>query len=181
MAESPPKPTLTGPVAVTALALGLITWPVAFNLGAYGTVFYDDVFALVVSSSILVVLTAVYRPFGRIGNWVTAVALSAPLAWFVAAVLVNGSTTGALDRPIFAWAAILIVVVSVPLTLRLLFELFYPEFTSPGQRRGRLGIMLLVAAVALVGFVSGRNNDRLMICSDFEVAGAHAPANCQRG
>lgn len=179
MADRPSVQVLSGPVAVTSLLVGLFTWPLAFNLGAYGTVFYDDVFALVVSSSILVVLTVVYRPFGRMGNWVTALALSGPLAWLVVALLVNGSASGALDRPVFAWAAALIIVVSVPLTLRLLFELFYPEMTSPARHRQRLGIVALVAAVALVGFLVGSNNDRVMRCSDFTIAGSDVPDNCK--
>lgn len=181
MTEPGRGPTISGPVAVTSLALALITWPLAFNLGAYGTVFYDDIFTVVVSSSILVVLTVVYRPFGRVGNWVTGLALSAPLAWFVAAVVVNGSTSGALDRPFFAWVAVVILVVSVPLTLRLLFELFYPELTAPARHRQRLGLVALVAVVTLVGFVVGHNNDRIMECSDFVVAGSHAPENCRQG
>ncbi|MDY6997597.1 MAG: hypothetical protein SW019_13420 [Actinomycetota bacterium] len=59
MAEQPPVLTISGPVAVTSLLVGLFTWPLAFNLGAYGTVFYDDIFSLVVASAILVALTVV--------------------------------------------------------------------------------------------------------------------------
>ncbi|MDY6997596.1 MAG: hypothetical protein SW019_13415 [Actinomycetota bacterium] len=109
----------------------------------------------------------------------TGLALSAPLAWLLAAVLLNGSTSDALDRPVFAWVAVVIVVVSVPLTLRLLFELFYPELTTPAHRRQKAGVVVLVAVVALVGFLAGHGNDRLMTCSDFVVAGAHAPDNCR--
>ena len=49
MADPPPAHAVTGPLAITVLVVGLIAWPLAFNLGAYGTVLYDDVFTLVVA------------------------------------------------------------------------------------------------------------------------------------
>jgi len=42
---------LGGALAVTCITLGLITWPLAFNLGAYGEVLYEDIFRVVVASS----------------------------------------------------------------------------------------------------------------------------------
>ena len=40
------------------MTLGLLTWPLAFNLGEYGDIFYDDIFRVVVASlSILFLIT----------------------------------------------------------------------------------------------------------------------------
>ena len=67
-----------GPLALTAVTLGQITWPIAFNLGAYGEVFYSDVFSVVVASTILFVLTF-FTPFASTGRqWLVRAALIAP-------------------------------------------------------------------------------------------------------
>jgi hypothetical protein len=72
-----------GPVAVAAVTLGLITWPVAFNLGAYGEVLYDDVFRVLVASSILAVITLAKPAYPAPWNRLVVAALATPLIWFI--------------------------------------------------------------------------------------------------
>lgn len=169
------------PVAVTSLAFALITWRIAFNLGAYAAVFYDDIFAVLVASSVLLVTTVVNRPFSPIANRLVAVVLAAPILWFVAAVAVHGSTDDALEKPVFAIALGLIAVTSVPLTLRLLIKLFHPELAGVEGHVRAVQVFAIVVTVAIAGFVFGANNHRFMNCSDFRIAGAHPPDNCVEG
>lgn len=169
-----------GPLTVASITLGLVTWPIAFNLGAYGQVFYDDVFRVVVASSILLVVTILNPPYPVPWRWLVWVALAAPLAWLLTAGYVVGSTSDAMRRPaLVVWLA-LIALVSVPLTLRLLVDLFTPELVRAGSRRIALAVVALVAVVGLTGFVVGRENQRFMTCADFAVAGASEPDNCAR-
>lgn len=184
----PPAPTsesgsgssVGGPLAVASLTLGLLTWPIAFNLGAYGEIFYDDVFRVVVASSILFVITVINRPYPPPLIWLVAAALLAPLLWLLTSALVVGSTSEALDRPVFVTWLVLILVVSVPLTLRLLADMFTPEISRAGSRRMTLAVIGLVAVVGLTGFVVGRENARFMTCADFAVAGSSEPSNCAK-
>ena len=67
---------------------------------------------------------------------------------------------------------------SQPITLRLLVDMFTPELTQAGSRRMTLAIVSLVAAVGLIGFAVGRENDRFMSCADFAIAGSSEPKNC---
>ena len=174
----PRSPRVGGTLAVAAIIVGLVAWRLAFNAGAYGVVFYDDVFSVVVASSILAVTTAINRPFHRPWNLVTSATLAGPLVWLGAAVVVEGSTGAAIERPVFAVALAIVVVVSIPLTLRLLIGLFHPELTSATTRGLTLVVVGVVAVVALAGFLVGRSNDRFMTCSDFEIAGSARPENC---
>jgi len=176
-AESSTGP-IGGPLAIASMTLGLLTWPIAFNLGAYGEVLYDDIFRVLVASSILLVITLVNPAYRRPWSWLVSLALAAPLLWFVAAAVIAGSTSEAMEEPVFVVALVIIAVVSVPMTLRLLIHLFTPELTRTGSRRLTLSIVALVVAVGLVGFAFGRNNDRYMTCSDFALAGASEPENC---
>lgn len=169
---------IEGPLAVTAVTLGLVTWPIAFNLGAYGEVFYDDVFRVVVAASTLFAIVVVRRPYASAWTWLVAGALASPLAWLMTAGIVVGSTSEALDRPAFLVWLVLILVVSLPISLRLLADLFAPELMSGTNRRVGGAMVVLMIVVAGLGFGAGRNNDRFMTCTDFAVAGSSEPENC---
>jgi len=171
---------LGGALAVTCVTLGLVTWPLAFNLGAYGQVFYQDVFRVVVASSILFAIVWVTRPYRAPWIWLVRLALISPLAWLLAAGLIVGSTSEALDRPAFLIWLVLILCVSVPISLRLLADLFAPEVSSVEDRRVSAAIVALVVVVAALGFAAGRNNHRFMTCADFTLAGSSEPENCSR-
>jgi hypothetical protein len=172
--------TIGAPLALAAVTLGLLAWPIAFNLGAYGEIFYDNIFQVVVASSILFVITIVNGGYDAPWNWLMRIALAAPLFWLLAAAYVTGSTSAALDRPLFVVALVLILLVSVPLTLRLLVDMSMPELTKAGSRRVTASIVALVAVVGAIGFAVGRENPRFLTCTDFSVAGASEPENCAR-
>jgi hypothetical protein len=169
-----------GPLAVAAVTLGLVTWPIAFNLGAYGEIFYDDIFRVVVASSILFVIVAVNPPYSAPAIWIVRAALALPLLWVLVSGYVVGSTSEAMTRPVFVAWLVLVAVVSVPITLRLLVDLFTPDVSRTGSRRLTVSIVLLVAAVAAIGFTAGWQNPRFMTCADFAVAGSSEPENCAR-
>ena len=169
---------LGGALAVTCITLGLITWPLAFNLGAYGEVFYDDIFRVVVASSILFAIVTITRPYRSPQIWLVLGALASRLAWMLAAGFVVGSTSEALDQPAFLLWLVLILLISVPISLRLLLDLFTPEVSQLADRRIGIGVGALIIVVAGLGFVAGRNNDRFMTCADFAVAGSSEPENC---
>lgn len=165
---------------MAAVTLGLLTWPIAFNLGAYGEIFYTNIFQVVVASSILFVIVVVNDAYPAPWNWLVRLALAAPLLWLLAAGYVAGSTSRALDRPAFVVSLVLILAVSVPLTLRLLVDLSMPELSQAGSRRITASILGLVVVVGAIGFVVGREHPRFLMCSDFAIAGAAEPDDCVR-
>jgi hypothetical protein len=142
------RPRTGGPLALTAVTLGLIIWPLAFNYGAYNEVHYDDVFSMVVASTILFVVTMVNPVYPPPWIWFVRLALAAPMGWLLTAAWLEGSTSAALDRPGFVVWMLFIVVVSVPVTLRLLVDMFMPELTATASRSDPTGqIVQLVKAV----------------------------------
>lgn len=172
------RPRSGGPLALTAVTLGLVIWPLAFNFGAYREVHYGDVFSIVVAATILFVVTLVNPVYPSPWIWVVRVALAAPMAWLLTAAWLEGSTSAALDRPGFAVWMVLIVLVSVPITVRLLVDMFMPELTTTGSRKVLWSIVALVLTVGAIGFVVGRENPRFMTCADFAIAGSAEPENC---
>jgi hypothetical protein len=169
-----------GPLALTAVTLALISWPIAFNLGAYGEIFYDDIFRVTVASSVLFVISLVNPIYPSPWIWLVRLALASPMLWLVVAAWFEGSTSAALDRPAFVAWIVLILVGSVPLTLRLLVDLFMPELTTAASRKLVLSVVGIVSVVGVTGFVVGRENGRFLTCSDFAIAGSAEPDNCDK-
>jgi len=169
-----------GPLAVAAVTLGLLTWPIAFNLGAYGEIFYTNIFQVVVASSILLGIVVVNDAPATPWKWPVRAALAGPVVWMLASAYVTGSTTEALNRPVFVLSFALILVVSVPLTLRLLVDVTMPELSRTRSRRVTVFVIALVFVVGIVGFVVGREHPRFMTCNDFKVAGSDEPEDCAR-
>lgn len=181
MSERSSPQRIGGALTVAAIVLSLVSWRVAFNLGAFGAVLYEDLHSVLVASAVLFVVAVVNRPFGPGRNVLAAVVLAAPSAWFAAAVVVDGSTERALERPVFVLAAAAVIAVSIPVTLRLLIAALYPEISVAASRNLSLAVVAIAAVVASAGFLLGRHNDRIMTCADFEIAGAYRPDNCAEG
>ncbi|MGI9611262.1 MAG: hypothetical protein ACR2QO_00015 [Acidimicrobiales bacterium] len=163
---------------MATITLSLLVWPIGFNLGAYGVVFYDDMFRMVVATAATLGVVVVVSSPGRRVPWYVVLALASPACWLVAAVLLFDSVAEAARSPGLGTIGLAIVVVSMPITLRILVMLFNPELTGPADRRVRFGSAVIVVGAALAGFVVGANNDAFLVCDDFKVAGADLPANC---
>jgi hypothetical protein len=165
-------------VAVASVTFSLLAFPIAFNLGAYGAVLYPDVFRAVVASFVLLCVSFRYPTYRGSRVWFTRVWLASPTIWFVCATLTAGSTGAAMARPIFAIWLVVTIAVSVPLTLKLLVDMFAPEIRDRRDPGPAVWVAVVVGVVAVMGYSAGAFNDRIMTCDDFVVAGASQPSSC---
>jgi hypothetical protein len=170
-----------GPAAVATLTTALVTWPIAFNLGAYGEVFYDDVFRFVVASTVGLAIAMFASPDGRRARWFTIGALAAPALWLVLSVIFFDSTAAAASDPVFGFLALGTTLVAVPAGLKLLADLFVPDLSSLENNRVAGFTAAVIVVVAVTGFVVGANNDAFLTCDDFKIAGSDQPSNCASG
>lgn len=140
------RPERLGAAAIACVTLGLLTFPIAFNLGAYDQVLYPDVFRIIVASFVLLCVSFVAPTYPGRRLWFTRVVLVSPALWVAVSVIVLGSTAEATSRPFFiAWLTA-IVLVSVPVTLMMLLDMFNPDILLAqsadhdlGERRGDRG------------------------------------------
>lgn len=167
-----------GPAAVALVTIALTTWPIAFNLGAYSAVFYQDVFQVVVVSTVGFVLTIMKSPYQGRTLWVTRVALALPLVWMALAVVLYDSLGTAVSNPVYGSLGLLVAVVSIPTVLKLLIDMFARDLTSAQDSRMLAAGVAVVVLIAVIGFAVGRNNDAFLTCEDFKIAGSDQPANC---
>ncbi|GAB3345970.1 hypothetical protein RMN56_19455 [Micromonospora halotolerans] len=70
-----------------------------------------------------------------------------------------------------------VTIAVVPVVATIVVRLLAPSyFTLPGHRL-QLTVVAIVAAVALLGFLTGRFNDHFLTCEDFIVAGEDPAPN----
>lgn len=167
-----------GPFAIAVVTISLVVFPIAFNLGAYGQVFYEDIFRFVVAATAGLGVSLLANPYTGWQRWFTNAALGAPALWLLLAATVTDSVGDAATNPILGTAALVIGIVSIPTVLRMLIDMFVPGFRAYTDRRLLGGGLAIVVVIAVAGFVIGANNDRFLTCDDFKVAGSDLPKNC---
>ena len=174
-------PARYGPLAGATVTMALVAWPIAFNLGAYDAVFYEDVFRFVVVALAGFLVTFLAPPYSGRRLWFLRCALAAPGAWFVMAVLLFESTAAAATNAVFGWFALFAVLLAIPVAFRLLVELFVPEISALESARLLVQSVAVVAVLAASGYIVGANNDAFLTCDDFKIAGSDEPVNCNKG
>lgn len=167
-----------GPAALAVVTIALTTWPIAFNLGAYDAVFYQDVFQILVVATVSLTIVLVKPPYEGATLGFVRVALAAPALWFVGAILLFDSLGAAENNSVYALVGLFIAIVSIPTVLRVLIQMFTPELTLLGNPRMLSFAVGIVVLVAMLGFAVGRNNNYFLTCDDFKIAGSDQPPNC---
>jgi hypothetical protein len=130
-------------------------------------------------ASLLLFFVSFIRPAYSGGRlWVTRVVLAAPTVWVVGAATLGGTIGDAMRRPLFIVWLVVVLVVSVPVTLLMLLDMFSPDLASHRNRQITVLVTVVVIIVALAGYLAGANNDRIMTCADFAIAGSAEPEGC---
>lgn len=163
---------------LTAVALSLGVSNIAFNLGAFGTIFYDKILAVwAISTAVLLAnlaMTKAKRPVSRFGLF----ALSTPTLWIVLHIFNNTKIKWSLlDEAIFA-VSLIILSIALPYAAYVLVSVTQSDALriTPQYLLGALvGIAVLIGTLS---FLLGLNNDLVLTCQDFADAGAALPENC---
>jgi hypothetical protein len=163
-------------VAVVAAAL-LVWWP-AFDLGAYGVIFFQQLLALWAASTaiFLVSLTAGRR--GRV-SWPRRLTLLLPSLWLVLAILAPEAGAKPWSRALF-YLAIVLTLVGTPFLAAVLLRVTIAGYEEIPNRR-RLVAAAVVGIVAIASFGLGTVNNRFLTCNDFVISGNDTPQNCTNG
>jgi hypothetical protein len=147
-------------------------------LGAFGVVFYEQVFTVVVVSTVGLMASFIAPERTSPHRWTIRIVLAAPAVWLFLAVVVTDSVSTAAADPVLGTLGLVVALVSLPYGLYLLAVTVTPELGSVRGRRFVGGLILIVAIVGAAAFLVGRHNDRFLTCEDFKVSGNDLPANC---
>jgi len=176
--ETPSAVGRYGPFAIAVVTISLLVFPIAFNLGAYSQVFYEDVFRFVVAATAGLGVSVLATPYTGWRRWFTNAALGAPALWLLLASVFTDSIADATTNPVLGPTALVVGIVSVPTVLGMLIDMFVPGFRSYTDMRLLFGGLTVVVAIAASGYYVGANNDRFLTCDDFKIAGSDQPENC---
>lgn len=163
------------PVGVVMVGMAAIVWWPAFTLGAWQTLFFDDLLGLWAASTAAFVFVLVERrPVG--GRLVRAFVLLLPSLWLLLNFIVGDTDNIAVA--VVDLAAIGAVLIGIPFTLWVLVRIVWPDFATETRRRTKWLIAGVVLGIAVVSLVLGANQMHFLTCDDFTISGNSQPPGC---
>lgn len=163
--------------AVT-IGTSVFVFDLAFTLGAYHTVFYTRLLQIVVVSTVLLLGTIVLRGFVRV-RWWSKLLLAVPLVWFLQRLVFPSGRDHTAGK-VLDDVLVGLTLASVPVMLVAVARVLSPEYFALPRRRFKVLAILIVALVAVGGFLIGLFNYRVTTCQDYVIAGNDTPKNCRQ-
>ena len=165
-------------LSVAAVGAAVIAWWPAFTLGAYRTVFFEQLLALWAASTAAFVILAIFGQ-RRAVSWPRRFALLLPSVWLVVAFALPTGTEAGHSAALY-WFTLFLTIAGGPYlawTMLRITLVGYDILT----RRQRWAVIGVVAAVVLLGFTLGRLNPYFLTCDDFTISGNSPPPGCTPG
>lgn len=168
-----PAPRVTGLVIVGICAA--LWWP-AFTLGAWGTLFFDQLMTIwAVSTAAFFVVLLQPRPYRR--RVFRACVLLIPSLWLVLSFLLE-SDTADLGTFVVDLVGVVVAIIGIPFTLWTLVRIMWPDFGSDLSAGRRALAIAVIAVIVLLSFGLGSSQDRFLTCADFSISGNSEPPHC---
>jgi hypothetical protein len=168
----------TQATSVAVVAAALVVWWPAFDLGAYGVLFFNQFLSLWAASTaiFLVSLTAGRR--ARV-SWARRLALLIPSLWLLLAFALPEGGARPWSRALF-YTAVMLTLAGAPFLAALLLRVTIAGYQQIPSRR-RLVAAAVVGTVAIAAFGLGQFNNRFLTCNDFVISGNDTPPGCAPG
>lgn len=168
---------------LSAIALSVGIFPIAFWFGVFETVFFEHLFFVWVSSTVALAASVFVPPVDALPafvSWRGRIVLILPTLWLLLEAFTNSAATAAASEEWLLWGlAVGIVVVTLPYLIYVVVLITVPDVD---QLRAPILVKALVGcalATAIVGFAIGKNHQLFLTCHDFKVAGSEVPNNCR--
>lgn len=151
-----------------------VAFMLAFNLGAFDTIFFEAVFSVWVVSTLVLVGSLVSRlPPQHLGG---RLILLVPSLWFLAAWVTDPADEDIASNALFA-STIFVTIVCLPFIAWMLISIINPAFGDlPGKNK--LAVLGAVILFASIGYLVGARNDVFLTCDEFKLSGNDLPDNC---
>lgn len=170
-----PEPTLASRATVLiAAGSASIAFMLGFNYGAYGVIFFEQVFTVWVISTVVFAASLFTNLEPR--AWGKRLILLIPSLWMVISWLANNTDLARIDDAALVFALI-VTFGALPFVGWILVTTINSDFSElPG--RNKIGVLLAVGVFLVAGLFLGARNDLILTCDDFKVSGNDLPANC---
>ena len=164
-----------------AIALSTATWNVAFNLGAYQTIFYRSIFIVWVTVSTIFLISLLVPEQDVPVPWWGKVLMLVPTAWVVLIPLHTQMPDNNQLEGFLIAVGTVILIICLPYALYVAVNVVNADLLMLPEARLRIYLVLIVLIVGMIGFWMGANNYYFLNCGDFKIAGDDQPANCRPG
>jgi hypothetical protein len=164
--------------SVAVVAAALVVWWPAFDLGAYGVIFFQQMLALWAASTAIFLVSLTSGRRARV-SWPRRLALLLPSLWLLLAIVVPEVGAKPWSRLLFV-LAIALTLAGAPFLAALLLRVTIAGYEQIPNRR-RLVAAAVVGIVAITSFGLGKINNRFLTCDDFVISGNDTPSNCRHG
>lgn len=151
-----------------------VAFMLAFNLGAFNTIFFDQLLTVWVLATIVLVGSLVSNLPPQ--NWWGRALLVLPSGWILGAWWAGPTAEDTAGNVVFG-VTIAITLVSLPFIVWVMISAINPDFLQL-PRSNRITIIVAVLAFVAVGYAMGARNDFFLNCDDFKISGNDLPANC---
>lgn len=168
----------TRATGVVIVGMSVALWWPAFTMGAWGTLFFDQLLT-VWAASVGALVVVLIQPRGRkrVGK---ALALLVPSLWVVLALLVDEGSSGPLTD-ILTLVGFAAGILGLPVTIWVLARVVWPEFGEDIPWSRRLIVLGAVLLIGVASFFLGANQSRFLTCGDFTISGNSEPPGCTPG
>lgn len=157
-----------------SVASASVAFMLAFNLGAYGEVFFDQIFTVWITAT-LVFLGSIFTKLPP-NSWPSRLVLLLPSVWILTAWIDNPRTED-MGESVLLWLTLIVTLVALPFAAWILISTINPDFRDLARNyKFVVGAVVVVAFAA--GYLIGARNDVLLTCDDFKISGNDLPANC---
>ena len=164
--------------AVASVGAALISWWPAFTLGAYRTVFFEQVLSLWAASAGAFIVLLLFRRHRSV-PWPRLLALLVPTVWLIVAFLAPTGSHTTLTTALF-WLTLALTLAGGPYMAWVLLRITLVGYDSL-TRRQHWALIGTVAAVVVIAFTLGRLNPHFLTCGDFTISGNSEPPGCTPG
>ncbi|MCU1514122.1 MAG: hypothetical protein JWO10_1212 [Microbacteriaceae bacterium] len=168
--------TRPGIEAGVVVAMSAALWWPAFTLGAWGTLFFDQLLTVwaAATAAFFVVLL---QPRGERHRIRRAAALLVPTLWLVLELISNPETSNVFTDVVDLIGAI-VGLLGIPATLWVLARMIWPNL-GKGISRARSTLMLIaITLIAVASFELGVHQAAFLRCDDFSISGNSLPPGC---
>lgn len=164
---------------LVAVALALNTWDIAFNLGVYGTVFFEKLFSVwVIATTTLLAYWLLEDSKPSLHGFIQF-ALFLPTLTLIITAIDNTASTDIITDIVITALYLIAFIVTLPVTLYVVLVVTIPDIVELKSRKMIWGLIGIVLIIAVVGLIIGSNHHLLLNCFDFQVSGNDIPANCR--
>lgn len=157
-----------------AVGSASVAFMLGFNYGAFGVVFFDQVFTVWVVATIVFVASIFTRLEPQ--TWPRRLVLVIPSFWLILSWLNNNTDLERIDDLTIVFTVV-VTLVPLPFVGWILITTINSEFAEL-PKRNKAVVIATAGLFLIAGLVLGARNDLVLDCDDFKVSGNDLPDNC---